>query len=148
MRKTSRGFSLIELMIAVAILGILATIAYPTYLDKVRAAKRVEAKSALLRIANREEQYYTIQHEYTKDLSSLGMNTKENGAYVTDNGAYIVSVGYRNNDPQTFQIVASATKDQNNDQCVTFGINEIGKKSASGGGGSDSGDRDLTDTCW
>ena len=57
MKSQTRGFTLIELMIAVAILGIIAAIAYPSYLDQVRKSKRSDAQSALLQAANRQERF-------------------------------------------------------------------------------------------
>ena len=54
---TTKGFSLIELMIAVAIVGILAGIAYPSYQESVRDSRRADAKGALLGFANSMERF-------------------------------------------------------------------------------------------
>ena len=64
--KTSgqKGFSLIELVIAVAIVGILAAIAYPTYQEQVRKGKRTDATSSLLELAQRLERCYTQNNAY------------------------------------------------------------------------------------
>lgn len=64
----SSGFTLIELMIAVAVVGILAAIAYPSYQDSVRKARRADAKSALLDAAQRQERFYTENNQYTNVL--------------------------------------------------------------------------------
>lgn len=64
-RKTrSGGFSLIELMIAVAIVGILAGVAYPSYQDHVRKGKRAEARAALMNLLQQQERYMTQQNTY------------------------------------------------------------------------------------
>jgi type IV pilus assembly protein PilE len=55
MKTKSHGFTLIELMIAVAIVGILASIAYPSYIGQVRKSKRADAKAALVSFANAME---------------------------------------------------------------------------------------------
>ena len=55
----TKGFTLIELMIAVAIVGILAGIAYPSYQDSVRKSRRADAQGALLGFANAMERYFT-----------------------------------------------------------------------------------------
>ena len=59
-----RGFTLIELMIAVAIVALLAAIAYPSYQDSVWKGKRGEAKAAILRTLQSEERYYTQNNTY------------------------------------------------------------------------------------
>ena len=57
-RKTMRGVTLLELMIVVVIVGILASIAYPSYRQFMERAKRTEAKALLLEIATNQERCY------------------------------------------------------------------------------------------
>ena len=66
MRKqmTLGGFTLIELMVAIAIIGILAAIAFPSYQDSVRKSKRAEGKAALLDLQNRLERYFIDRNSY------------------------------------------------------------------------------------
>ncbi|ODS24874.1 hypothetical protein AB835_01010 [Candidatus Endobugula sertula] len=61
---TQRAFTLIELMIAVAIIGILAAIAYPSYLSQVANSRRAEGASELLIVASEQERFYTAQYRY------------------------------------------------------------------------------------
>lgn len=63
-RKASFGFTLIELMIVVAIIGIIAAIAYPNYQEYVRNAKRADAETALMELAHFMERYYTANGRY------------------------------------------------------------------------------------
>lgn len=65
----SKGFTLIELMIAVAVVGILAAIAYPSYQDSVRKSRRADAKSALLDAAH-ERTVFTENNQYTATLGT------------------------------------------------------------------------------
>lgn len=62
--KVSPGFTLIELMVVVAIIGILATLAYPSYMDSVRKSNRADAKTTMLQVASQEERYYTENNVY------------------------------------------------------------------------------------
>lgn len=62
--KRNHGFTLIELMIVVAVIGILAAIAYPSYVESVRKSNRADAKSTMLQVANQEERYYTENNVY------------------------------------------------------------------------------------
>ena len=68
----TKGFTLIELMIAVAIVGILAGIAYPSYQDSVRESRRADAKGALLGFVNAMERFFTVNNTY------LGAGTTNN----------------------------------------------------------------------
>jgi len=72
--RAASGFTLIELMITVAIIGILAAIAYPSYQDYVRRSVRAAAQSHMLAIAARQEQFLLDRKTYTATLGSGGLN--------------------------------------------------------------------------
>jgi type IV pilus assembly protein PilE len=64
LKATQRGFTLIELMITVAIIGVLAAIAYPSYAKHVQKSNRRAAQAQMLEIANREQQYLLANRTY------------------------------------------------------------------------------------
>ena len=90
MRKYMRGITLMELMIVLVIVGIMATLAYPSYREFAARAKRNEAKSALLQIATMQERFYLQNNTYTTDMTSLGFPVA--GNFTTDSGTYRVNV--------------------------------------------------------
>jgi type IV pilus assembly protein PilE len=72
--SASKGFTLIELMISVAIVGILAAIAYPSYTQFVAKGARADALAGLMHVANLQEQYYIDHRVFTNDMTKLGLN--------------------------------------------------------------------------
>jgi len=70
MRRLNLGFTLIELMIVVAIIGILTSIAYPSYQGSIMKSRRVDAQGALMGLANAMERYYTVNNFYPSPSSS------------------------------------------------------------------------------
>lgn len=67
------GFSLIELMVAVAIVAILTAIAYPAYTSQMKKGRRSAAESLLMDIAQREQQYLLDQRSYAPDTGTLNV---------------------------------------------------------------------------
>jgi len=65
------GFTLIELMVVIVIIGILVKVAVPAYNSSVLASHRTDAKTALLDLATREEKFYSIQNQYSQTASDL-----------------------------------------------------------------------------
>ena len=88
MIKRSKGMTLIELMIAVAVVGILATIAYPSYQNQVRRSNRADAITALTAMANAQERFYLANNTYATDHAAAWV---PRDAGVIHSGAFIRS---------------------------------------------------------
>ena len=71
--RGGRGFTLIELMITLAVIAILAAIAYPSYQDSVRKSRRADAKSVLLNAAQWMERFYTENNRYHQDRAGTAV---------------------------------------------------------------------------
>ena len=127
MRKTMRGMTLMELMIVVAIIGILTAIAYPSYRQYVAKAKRSEAKNCLLQIAAMQERVYLRERSYTADLGKLGFPA--GATYLTDSASYICAVTAAT--PAAFSATATYQKgDAEAGKCLTFSITGVGLKTS------------------
>ena len=79
----SRGFTLIELMITVVVVGILAVIAIPGYQDYIRKGRRADGKAALLRIQLQQEKWRAGHTTYSGDLAAIGVGTASADGHYT-----------------------------------------------------------------
>ncbi|MGV8900584.1 MAG: type IV pilin protein [Burkholderiaceae bacterium] len=75
MMSLQKGFTLIELMIVVAVIGILAAVAYPSYQDSIIKTKRAEGRAALMAVMQQQERYYTQNNAYFPFTSATADNT-------------------------------------------------------------------------
>jgi type IV pilus assembly protein PilE len=134
------GFTLIELMIAVAIVAILMAIAIPNYQNQVRKSRRTSAKTALLDVAGREEKYYATNNNYPASLSSVGYtNVDGSGALQVPNNTnedyYSVKISLATAPATGFTATATPVGDQKKDSCGSFSVTDLGVQTATGSTG-------------
>ena len=141
--KTSRGFTLVELMIVVAIIGILAAIAMPAYNSYVLTAHRAAAINGILDLASREARYFTTNNSYSASMAALGYSADPmpltSGASATYYNLSVVAPTVSTPIASTFTLKAVPTGNQANDTCGTFTLDHLGVKGVSSGSVGD---------CW
>tara|TARA_R110002050_G_scaffold12166_5_gene40235 strand:+ start:3194 stop:3640 length:447 start_codon:yes stop_codon:yes gene_type:complete len=120
------GFTLIEVMITVAIVGILASVAYPSYVDFVTRSNRAEALQELTRFANLQEQYFIDHRAYSSSMEDLGIGSAKNYKLPSKNYRIVPSIPSAG----TFRLRAKALGVQltNDPDCKTIDITDTGKK--------------------
>jgi type IV pilus assembly protein PilE len=129
MNGKTRGFTLIELMIVVALLAILVAIGYPSYRDQVMKTRRAEGMGELLALADRMERYYSGNGTYNG--ATLGPDADDVYETSTEKGNY--TLGITSATTTLFTITATPVAPQDKDKCGTFTLTSSGQKSASGG---------------
>jgi type IV pilus assembly protein PilE len=123
----SHGFTLLELVIACAIVAILAAIAYPSYINSIQKSRRSEATAALLGVAAQMERYSTEKGTYaTATLGTGGVFANQ-----TENSYYNLSLA--NLTATTYTVQAAPTGAQMGDPCGTLTYTDQGVKDVTGG---------------
>ena len=74
--KTTNGFTLIELVIGIAIIGILASIAYPSYMNQMRQAKRTDCEAGLMQLASAMERDFSRRNAYRDIINDPPVNVR------------------------------------------------------------------------
>ena len=131
------GFTLVEVLVVVAIIAILTLVAYPAYQDQMQKTRRSDAKIALTELANREEKFLADNARYTATITGtpgLGYTTS-----VSPDKYYSLAIATPSNTEFTATATPVATGPQAGDQkCTSFAINHRGEKTFTGSG----------PTCW
>lgn len=127
------GFTLIELLVTIAIIGILASVAFPSFTDYVVRSNRTEGQRELVRIANLQEQYYADSRKYTNVLTQLGLDASP---FITDNNHYSITAVVDNaNGTFTLSATAIGTQASRDGACSPMTVTDTGRKTP-------------TSSCW
>ncbi|MES2042017.1 MAG: type IV pilin protein [Pseudomonadota bacterium] len=144
-KKSEAGFTLIEMLIVVVILGILAAISIPAYTDNVRRSRRADARSVLMQNSQFMQSFFTVNDRYDKMRDNTAVALPMLVSPVGSSGAtvdYDISFAVAPT-ATTYSVraVPKAGGRMATDGCGTYVINEVGAR-------SNVGNTLTTDTCW
>ncbi|MFN6969690.1 MAG: type IV pilin protein [Rheinheimera sp.] len=123
LKSISDGFVLIEVMVVIAIIGILISVIVPSYQQHVLNSYRLEARGELLKIASLQQMLFAEQVRYTADLSELGYDS---GSYLMASGRFVVAAQLT---ADGYLLTADATGVQLKDvHCIQFTLDQYGNK--------------------
>lgn len=134
-----RGFTLIEILIVVAIMGLLVAIALPAYQNSVLRAGRSEARSVILQVASDQERFFNNNNSYSTNAQPLANPVVATRASENDLWLVTVAACGAGTIANCFVATATAQGAQVDDSCDTITMSNTGLRGASG---------DTTDECW
>ena len=130
MRSASRGFSLVELMVTIAVVGILAGVAYPSYTAYMKRGYRSQAQQLMTEIQSREVQYMLDARQFTATIGSGGLNVSNKDGWTCTttctNGKYTVEVTLQAGPPPGFMVKATPTGNQSDDGILYLNADQSG----------------------
>lgn len=135
----SAGFTLLELVVVLAIIGLLVTLALPGYQRSVRAGARAEGQSLLLQVAANQERFYIDNNAYSASANPLQISAPL--SLLSESGLYKVEVTACAAGTLANCFIATATPQgrQANDDCGALTLSSTGFKGAIGG---------SVENCW
>ena len=132
------GFSLIELMIALVIVAILISVAYPSYLNHIQRTRRADAISSLLSIQAQVERCYINDFSYSDCADDTGLPQNSTG------GHYVIDVDADQTTNSAYVLTATSQDQQADDHaCSVFTVDNIGSQTA-----IDDSNDDSSTVCW
>jgi len=125
------GFNLVELMVVVAIVGIIAAFAYPSYLEQVNGTRRADCSGALVGLGNAMERHYSVNGSYL-GAAAGGADTGAPAIYSAtcpvDGGDATYNVSIQAATASTYNLQAVPTGPQTGDKCGTLSLTNTGVK--------------------
>jgi len=132
MRHATRGMTLIELLAVIIILGILTTIAVPSYRAYLIRSQRTEARTSLLQVQAAQEKFYLQNNAYTNNMTALGVPA------TSDTGLYTIAVPTLGAAGQSYTATATPVTGGSqaaDTKCTQLSVTDTGVRGATGSGG-------------
>lgn len=130
--KHQLGFTLIELMVTVVIIGILSAIAYPSYTQYVLRTNRAEARAILLESVQFFERNYTTANRYDQTSAGVAIVLPYLTSPKTGTAKYNITAAYGAAPAQTFTLSAAPTGVMSGDTCGTYTLDNAGVQGSGG----------------
>ena len=156
-RKNS-GFTLVELMVTVAIVSILSSIAYPSYTEFMRKGKRAEARGVLLDSSQWMERFFTENQRYHANLantattdatvfySAFKYSPKSTSASSTAN--YEITLTVNSATPNSYTLTSAPINSMLGDKCGNYIVNHTGARGNTGYASSYTNATEAAKDCW
>lgn len=139
-RSKWQGFTLIELMVVVVIVGILMMVALPAYQGSLQKGRRADGMAALMDAAGRQERFMLDRSTYTADMQELGYATDP---YIAPDGHYSIDAAACGGGIGTCYVLTAVpvagSPQEKDKRCINFILNSNGTRTATGSNASE---------CW
>jgi type IV pilus assembly protein PilE len=143
--EPARGFTLIEMMITVVIVGILAAVALPSYREYVAKSRRAEARAGLVEASQYMQRYYSQTNRFNQPndtaITLPGPLTRVPRGAAAGAQSYDISLSASTATSYTLQAVPRTGGPMASDQCATLTLDNVGRRTTSAG-------TSLQSTCW
>lgn len=157
--RKSAGFTLIELMITVAIVAVLAAIAYPSYQESVAKGRRAQAKTMLAQAQQWLERHYSENYRYDQTAAGVAINNDAGGVFnsqfgvapVSSEGAAVYTITLATqNSGRTYTLTATRYGSMGSDRCGDLSVTNTGRKSVANHSFGSGAVNDLAalQKCW
>jgi len=139
--RPASGFSLIEVMIVVAIISVLAAIAYPSYAENVAKGRRSQVTTQMMAAQQFMERWYSENYDYSQNTAKVKVDAEFKARFekVPADGTQYYELSLTTIAVNAYTMTATPKGPMTSDRCGTFTLNNTGKKGVS---------KSDVESCW